>query len=119
MKAMVYKDFSFDSAHRLPSVAATHKCSRLHGHTYRARVWCQGDIGTYDGWVLDYSEIQAAVNPLIEQLDHYYLNDIKGLENPTCEHIGQWLWERLKPALPMLSKIELGETCSAGCVVEG
>lgn len=119
MTTMVYKDFSFDSAHRLPNVPEGHKCARLHGHTYRVKVWCEGDIGKYDGWVLDYADIAAVVAPVIDELDHRYLNEIEGLPNPTCELIGAWMWDRIKPGLRELCRIEIAETCTAGCVVIG
>ncbi len=115
----IFKEFSFDAAHRLPNVPTGHKCARLHGHTYRVTLYVAGAIGAESGWVMDFGEIKTAFKPLYEQLDHYYLNEIEGLENPTAENIARWIWQRLKPVLPQLSKIRIHETCTAGCAYRG
>jgi len=69
--------------------------------------------------VMDFAEIKAACRPIIDQLDHYYLNEIEGLENPTSEVLARWIWARLKPILPMLDRIVVRETCTSGCVYAG
>lgn len=79
----------------------------------------EGECDPRMGWVMDYAEISAAVKPLWERLDHYYLNDVPGLENPTSENIAKWLWDHLKPALPLLKEIVVAETCTAKCVYRG
>lgn len=71
------------------------------------------------GWVQDFGEISAAFKPLYQKLDHNYLNDIEGLENPTSENLARWIWPRLAPDLPGLSKIVIRETCTAGCIYTG
>ena len=71
------------------------------------------------GWVMDYADISAAFKPLWAKLDHYYLNDIPGLENPTSENIAGWIWKRLKPRLPLLTEIVVAETCMSRCVYRG
>jgi len=115
----IYKDFSFDSAHRLPNVADGHKCGRLHGHTFQLRIVVSGPVGEESGWILDFADLKTAFEPLFQELDHNYLNELEGLENPTSEVIVQWIWERLKPVLPQLSRLELKETCTTGCVYSG
>ena len=115
----IFKEFSFDSAHRLPNVPEGQKCARLHAHTYYVTIFVQGSVGEETGWVMDFADIKRAFKPLLEQLDHYYLNDIEGLENPTTENIARWIWDRLKPNLLELCKIVLKETCTSGCVYEG
>lgn len=115
----IFKEFSFDSAHRLPNVPEGHKCGRLHGHTYRIRIECAGAVGLDTGWVIDYADIAAAWAPLHEQLDHRYLNDIPGLENSTSERLALWIWARLSRSLPALSGVEVRETCTAGSVYRG
>ena len=114
----VWKEFSFDSAHSLPLVPPGHKCSRLHGHTYGVTLFVTGPVGPV-GWVQDYADIKAAFEPLFEQLDHRLLNDVPGLENSTSENIARWIWDQLKPSLPMLSCVRLRETCTAGCEYRG
>ncbi len=115
----IFKEFSFEAAHRLPNVPEGHKCARLHGHSFMLKIVVDGPIGDTTGWVMDFADIKAAFKPVLEQLDHYYLNDIPGLENPTSENLARWIWARLKPDLPLLSRIEIRETCTSGCSYSG
>jgi 6-pyruvoyltetrahydropterin/6-carboxytetrahydropterin synthase len=115
----IFKDFSFEAAHRLPNVPEGHKCARLHGHSFQVRIVVSGPVGETSGWVMDFGDIKTAFRPIRDQLDHYYLNEIEGLENPTSEHIARWIWQRLKPALPELSRVEIRETCTSGCIYSG
>jgi 6-pyruvoyltetrahydropterin/6-carboxytetrahydropterin synthase len=115
----IFKSITFEAAHHLPHVPEGHKCKRLHGHSFRVEIHVSGPIDPYTGWVADYADVKAAFKPLFEQLDHHYLNEIKGLENPTSEVIARWIWQKLKPALPGLSEIVLHETCTAGCSYSG
>ena len=115
----IYKEFHFEAAHRLPNVPEGHKCARLHGHSFHVRLLVEGDAPEPAGWVMDFAELKARFKPIFEQLDHHYLNDIPGLENPTSENIARWIWERLKPSLPLLSQVEIRETCTSGCVYRG
>jgi 6-pyruvoyltetrahydropterin/6-carboxytetrahydropterin synthase len=119
MIAEIYKDFHFEAAHRLPNVPAGHKCARLHGHSFHVRIHVSGETGVDSGWVLDFADIKTAFAPLHEQLDHFYLNEIAGLENPTSENIAHWIWERLETSLPLLSAVEIRETCTSGCIYRG
>jgi len=115
----IYKDFTFEAAHRLPNVPEGHKCARLHGHSFNVRVYVEGPVGSTTGWVMDFGDIKSAFKPILDRLDHYYLNDIPGLENPTSEILAGWIWKELKPVLPLLSKILVSETCTSGCVFSG
>jgi 6-pyruvoyltetrahydropterin/6-carboxytetrahydropterin synthase len=119
MKMELRKTFQFEAAHRLPHLPETHKCHRLHGHSFKAEVVVAGQCDPNLAWVMDYADITAAFKPLWEQLDHRYLNDVSGLENPTSEHIAVWIWQRLKPALPGLIEVTVAETCTARCVYRG
>lgn len=115
----IYKEFTFESAHRLPNVPAGHKCARLHGHSYRVTIAVEGEPGDTTGWVLDFGELSAAFQGVKDQLDHYYLNDIAGLENPTSENLARWIWHRVSGALPLLSRVTVSETCTTGCTYRG
>jgi 6-pyruvoyltetrahydropterin/6-carboxytetrahydropterin synthase len=115
----IFKEFTLEAAHRLPNVPAGHKCARLHGHSFRVRIHVAGPLGEETGWVMDFADIKTAFAPLYEQLDHNYLNDIDGLDNPTSENIAVWLWDKLQPGLPLLSAITVFETCTSGCVYRG
>lgn len=115
----IFKEFTFEAAHRLPNLPPEHKCSRLHGHSFRVRVFVEGPVDERTGWVMDFGDIKSLCKPVIDELDHRYLNEIAGLENPTSERIAVWLWNRIRPRLPQLSAIEVRETCTAGCRYSG
>lgn len=115
----IFKEFRFEAAHRLPNVPEGHKCARLHGHSFRVEVHVRGEVDEAVGWVRDFSDLKAAFEPLQEQLDHRYLNEIPGLENPTSEVLARWIWERLEPVLDGLSCIVVRETCTSGAVYRG
>jgi 6-pyruvoyltetrahydropterin/6-carboxytetrahydropterin synthase len=114
----IFKIFTLEAAHRLPQVPPRHKCARLHGHSFRIEVHVSGPIQEESGWVTDFAEIATAFEPLKMQIDHNYLNDVEGLENPTSENLAVWIWSKLKIPLPNLSRIVVHETCTAGCIYE-
>ena len=114
----IFREFTFEAAHRLPHVPEGHKCARLHGHSYRVAVHLTGDVDPVAGWVMDFGDVKRAFRPLQDQLDHYYLNEVAGLENPTSENLARWVWERLVGQLP-LSAVTIRETCTSGCTYRG
>ena len=115
----IFREFTFEAAHRLPNVPEGHKCSRLHGHSYWVAIHVTGPVDERLGWVMDFGDIKSVVGPVVERLDHYYLNEIVGLENPTSERLAEWLWTQLADALPTLSAITVRETCTSGAVYRG
>ncbi len=119
MKMDLRRTFQFEAAHLLPHLPETHKCRRLHGHSFQVEIVVTGDVDPSFGWVMDYADVKAAFKPLWERLDHYYLNEVKGLENPTSENLAIWIWNDLKPRLPLLSEVVVAETCTAKCVYRG
>jgi 6-pyruvoyltetrahydropterin/6-carboxytetrahydropterin synthase len=119
MEVELTRDFRFEAAHLLPEVPEGHKCRRLHGHSYKITVEVSGDVDPETGWLIDFADLKEAWQPLHDRLDHYYLNEIEGLENPTSEHLARWIWERLKPRLPLLSRITVHETCTSRCTYRG
>jgi 6-pyruvoyltetrahydropterin/6-carboxytetrahydropterin synthase len=118
-RAEIFKQFSFEAAHRLPNVPEGHKCARLHGHSYRVEIRVEGEVGMESGWVVDFADLSAAFKPLHARLDHYYLNEIPGLENPTSEVLAKWIWDRLETTLPGLKEVVVRETCTSGCSYRG
>jgi 6-pyruvoyltetrahydropterin/6-carboxytetrahydropterin synthase len=114
----IFREFTFEAAHRLPHVPAGHKCARLHGHSYRVEVRVRGDVGPVTGWVMDFADIAAAFRPVHDALDHRYLNEVPGLQNPTSEVLARWIWERLVDGLP-LAAVTVRETCTSGAVYTG
>ena len=115
----IWKEFTFEAAHRLPHVPAGHKCERLHGHSFRVEVHVRGPLAGREEWVMDFGDLKAAWAPIDALLDHYYLNDVPGLENPTSEVLARWLWDRLRPALAGLARVVVRETCTTGCTYVG
>ena len=114
----IFKEFTFEAAHRLTSVPEGHKCARLHGHSFRVELRVSGDIDPATGWVVDFADMKAAFAPLYRRLDHHYLNEIEGLENPTSEILAQWIWERMEPTIP-LAEVVVHETCTSGVAYRG
>lgn len=115
----IFKAFTFEAAHRLPNVPDGHKCARLHGHSFRVELHVAGEPDPHTGWVMDFADLGRAFQPLLECLDHHYLNDIPGLENPTSERLAQWIWAQLRPVLPQLVEVVVRETCTSGCRYRG
>jgi 6-pyruvoyltetrahydropterin/6-carboxytetrahydropterin synthase len=109
------REFTFEAAHRLPNVPPDHKCARLHGHSFRCEIAVRGEVDPKTGWFIDYAEISDAFEPLRQRLDHYYLNEIEGLDNATSENVARWIWERLEGRLPGLLRVTIRETCAARC----
>lgn len=119
MRIELRKSFQFEAAHFLPHLPPAHKCRRIHGHSFEVEIAVRGEMDPRLGWLLDYADLAAAFKPIWEQLDHNFLNEIEGLENPTSENIALWIWTRLQPALPQIAEIVVAETCSARCVYRG
>ena len=115
----IFKEFTLEAAHRLPNVPADHKCARLHGHSFRVAIHVSGPLREREAWVMDFADIKSAFQPIEDALDHRYLNDVPGLENPTSEMLARWIWDRLRPSLPSLSQVVVRETCTTGCIYRG
>lgn len=114
MKTTIFKEFVFEAAHKLPNVPPGHKCGNLHGHSFRLTLELTGKVDPVTGWIVDFGDVKRAVQPLYDTLDHHYLNDIEGLENPTSENIAAWVFLKLKGALPELTSVGVWETCTCG-----
>ncbi len=111
--------FTFEAAHRLPGAGEGHKCRRLHGHSFRVEIVCEGEICPTTGWLMDFADIREKFAPLLEQLDHHYLNEIDGLSNPTAENLARWIWVRLRPILPCLNQVSVAENRQGRCEYRG
>ena len=115
----IYKEFQIEAAHLLPNLPEDHKCRRLHGHSFKITIHVEGDLDEKLGWIMDYADLSKAFQPVFDKLDHRYLNEIKGLENPTSENIARWVWRELKQNLPILAAVHVNETCTSGCIYTG
>ena len=114
----IFKDLVFEAAHRLPHVPPNHRGYHLHGHPFKCRIECEGPLDARLGWVVDFAEVDAQVGPLIRQLDHHYLNEVPGLENPTSEAIAQWILERLRGTQLPVRSVTIWENESSGAIAE-
>ena len=119
MRTRLSRDYRFEAAHFLPKVPEGHKCARMHGHSYLVVVTIEGEIDPELGWVMDFAAIDEHVLPLIRALDHQVLNEVDGLANPTSELLAVWLWDRVRPSLPVLVELQVAETVSSRCVYRG
>ena len=115
----ISKTFRIEAAHCLPNVPDGHKCARLHGHSFGIEIHVKGPLDAKLGWVIDFADMKAAFAPLFDQLDHRYLNDVPGLENPTSENLARWVWDALKPRLALLDHVIVHETCTSACRYDG
>lgn len=118
-KTTIRKTFRFESAHRLPNVPEGHKCARLHGHSYHVTVAVTGDLDPKLGWILDFADIEACWKPLHALLDHRYLNEIEGLENPTAEILARFIFDRFELPTGRLASVTVHETCTSEATYEG
>ncbi|HVV81528.1 MAG TPA: 6-carboxytetrahydropterin synthase QueD [Kofleriaceae bacterium] len=119
MPTRIVREYHFEAAHFLPRVVPGHKCARMHGHSYRVVVTVEGEVDPHHGWVMDFGDLDGHVVPLIDSLDHRLLNELPGLDNPTSELLAAWMWQRIKPHVPMLAELEVSETPSSRCVYRG
>ncbi len=119
MRVRLVKQFDFEAAHFLPTFPEDHKCRRLHGHSFRVEVVVEGDVDPAEGYLVDYGDLKAAIEPVRKRVDHYLLNEIEGLENPTSEMIAVWIWDQLIGSIPLLSEVIVHETCTSRCHYQG
>ena len=120
MTMEIFKEFTFEAAHRLPNGAAgaqVRPTARALVPGARSTCAARSTRSSAGSWTSPTSTRRSS--PCYEQLDHYYLNEIDGLENPTSENLARWIWQRVAPALPGLSRIVVRETCTSGCIYEG
>jgi 6-pyruvoyltetrahydropterin/6-carboxytetrahydropterin synthase len=119
MNVELIREYRFEAAHRLPHVPPGHKCARLHGHSFKIELSVRGPVDERTGWFIDYGVLDEKMRPILDRLDHYYLNEVPGLENPTSELLARWLWQALAPGLPSLAAVIVHETCDARCIYRG
>jgi len=113
------KTFTFDAAHKLTRLPKGHKCANLHGHTFQVDIHISGPVDSTQGWLIDFADIKQICLPVIDQLDHHYLNDIEGMENPTSENIASWIWDRVEKKLPKLIKVVVHESRDSAAAYRG
>ena len=117
MKARLTKDFRFESAQTLPKAPEGHKCRQMHGHSFKVEISVEGEVNPETGWIYDHAQISEAMKPLLDQLDHGYLNEIPGLDNPTIELMAAWFWQISLRNVPVyarswFTKLPLPDVCT-------
>lgn len=116
----IYKEFTFEGAHFLPAAPKDHPNARIHGHSFRVRVSIDGEPDPDTGLVVHFDDLESALEDMRVTLDHNFLNNIDGLDNPTLELITKWMWDRLHNQVPGLAEIVISrDTCGEGCVYSG
>ncbi len=117
----IFKTFTFDAAHHLGTIMpAPHPYARMHGHSFSATIFVRGTPDPQTGWLMDFAELDKALQAVRDEIDHHFLNDIRGLEQPTLEVLTRWIWNRLKPDVPLLHRITVTRgTLGEGCTFEG
>ena len=119
MNVELVKEYRFEAAHSLPRVAKGHKCSRVHGHSYKVEIEVRGPVDEATGWLIDFDVIDHSWAELHARFDHRNLNDVPGLENSTCENIAVYVWRALRPTVPQLSAVTIWETSDSKCTYRG
>jgi len=119
VRVRLTKDFTFEAAQTLPAALEGLKCRKMHGHSFKVEISVEGEVDPATGWFYDHARISGAMRPLLQDLDHSYLNEIPGLENPTIELMAAWFWEKLAPLCPGLAEIVIHETPTARCSYRG
>jgi 6-pyruvoyltetrahydropterin/6-carboxytetrahydropterin synthase len=116
----IYKDFTFEAAHFLPSAAAGHPNSRIHGHSFHVRVTVEGEPDPATGIVVHFEEFAVAIGGVRDALDHQFLNEVAGIGAPTLENITVWIWNRLEGKIDGLWEVHISRpSCHEGCVYRG
>jgi len=89
----------FAAAHRLENFCG--KCEALHGHNWKVEVFLAGERLDEAGLLMDFGQIKARTNALLEEIDHKYLNELEAFreQNPSSENLARYLFERLTAAL--------------------
>ena len=113
MSMTITRSFQFEAAHRLPNVPPEHKCARLHGHSFRVQITVAGTLDDKLGWLVDFADLARAWEPLHAALDHRYLNEVPGLENPTSELLAMWIHQRFEVPGATVESITVSETCTS------
>jgi 6-pyruvoyltetrahydropterin/6-carboxytetrahydropterin synthase len=119
MVVELMKEYRFEAAHRLPRVPAAHKCSRVHGHSYKVELLVTGEVDPVTGWLIDFGALDDCWSGLYERLDHRYLNDVAGLDNSTCENLAAYIWQDVRQRIPQLSAVTVWETSDSRCTYRG
>jgi 6-pyruvoyltetrahydropterin/6-carboxytetrahydropterin synthase len=116
----IWKEFTFEAAHLLPSAPPGHPNARIHGHSYLVRVTVAGEPDPETGLLVPFEEFEARLANVRGKLDHRFLNEVEGFETPTLEKIAAWIWRDLEPSLQGLAEVQVSRpSCHEGCVYSG
>ena len=111
--------FDFAAARFLPNLPDSHRCHRLHGHTFQVELTIRGELAAGADWIVDFDEVEHVISELKDALDHRQLNELPGLENPTTEKLALWLWTRIAERFSGLHRVTVQEHPSRGVTCFG
>lgn len=112
----IHRKFSFEAAHMIPALQPGHPCGRLHGHTYYVEIWLRAELPDGKPWFFDWGDLDLAIELILKDVDHRYLNEVPGLEVPSCENLAKYIWDVLEGScrVPHLYKIKIEEGARSG-----
>ena len=114
---IVYRSFRIHASRFLPNLKDDHICKRMHGHTFNITIYINGKVDKKTGFVIDFYDVDQLFNKYIHnKIDHKVLNEVKGLENPTSEHLTKWIWDNLLPHISNLYQIKVSEDFGTGII---
>lgn len=111
------KRFRFDAAHTLQREVETESSRRIHGHSYEAEVTVTGEADQRTGMLLDLALLDRALEEARSGLDHHFLDEIADLGPATLENLSRWIWNKVDPAVPGLTRVIVrrdssGDSCA-------
>jgi 6-pyruvoyltetrahydropterin/6-carboxytetrahydropterin synthase len=109
---------SFSAAHMIEGHLG--KCANLHGHNWDVEIHiCSQELDSL-GMAIDFAEIKAIVSPVVDELDHVYLNDLEyfKIHPPTAECVVRYIYESCKDSFVqkgvILKEVVIWETNGCG-----
>lgn len=106
----------FSSAHHLLNYEG--KCENVHGHNWKVEITVQGEELDKSGMLIDFKNLKAALEEVLERLDHKDINALEEFKDisPSSENIAKFIYTELKETLPILKSVAVWETEKAKAV---
>ncbi|MEW5819043.1 MAG: 6-carboxytetrahydropterin synthase QueD [Cyanobacteriota bacterium] len=101
---------TFASAHRLLNYQGI--CENQHGHNWKVQVFVLGEKLDEAGILVDFKELNAALQNVLSEIDHKDLNSLEAFKNksPSSELIAKFIFDSLKAMLIEVNKVSVWET---------
>src|ERR1700677_865481 len=77
------------------------RCENVHGHNFKVQVVIEGEKLDQTGLLVDFLDVKAAMQSIIDRLDHVFLNDIApfDVKNPSAENIAEYFYQEMSVGL--------------------